>query len=202
MLPKKFITVSVPAADQNLVTLVNLKADLGITVSTEDDYLTRQIAAASQEIATYCGRVFKSETVVETLHVSEYHEILMLARYPVTAITSVTIDGVTQTSGTYQVDANSGFLSRKDDDGYLISWEPGIVVVSYVGGYSTIPSDLEQACVSLVKSRRFARERDPVLRSEKIPEVGDFAYWVSGPGDGSLPPGVSGVLDNYRRALY
>jgi len=197
--PVRFLSVDTAAADQSLVALDDLKDDLGITSSSEDDYLTRQIASASADIALYCDRVFKTETVIETFHLTQTERLLCLERYPVGSIGSITVDGTALASGLYQADGDTGHLYRKDSDGDITTWAICRTVVTYDAGYDTIPADLEAACISLIKARRSARTRDPVLRSEEIPDVYKAAYWVSGPGDGELPPDVTAALDRYRK---
>ncbi len=53
------------------------------------------------------------------------------------------------------------------------------IYVEYTGGYSTIPYDLEQACLMLTANYYFGTRRDPALSSEKL---GDYA-WASKSND-------------------
>lgn len=196
---KIFTEVSTPAADQLLVTLANLKIDLKITGSTEDTYLNRLIAQVSADISRYCGRVFKAETVVDTFYSTEFAGFLKLSRRPVISISTVSIDAVEQDSSLYLSKDEYGFLYPRNSSGYLIKWDPGIIAVTYSGGYSTIPADLEAACISLIKSERAAQTRDPVLRSEETPDVYKATYWVSGIGEGAFPPEISDTLGRFCR---
>lgn len=196
MIKARTVVVTTPAADQNLVTLANLQADLEIT--GEDTYLNRQIAAVSNEIATYCGRTFKAETITETIHYDWSFDGLSLSRFPVQSITSISLDGTTVSSSLYTAQSTSGVIYALDSSSDNVTWAAGRYVVVYVAGYSTIPSDLEQACISLVNARRSARGRDPSLRSEKIPDVWEASYWVAGGNEYGLPPDIKTVLDRYR----
>jgi hypothetical protein len=193
----RLTTVVTAAADQLLVTLANAKADLGITSSDDDAYLTRLIAQCSDDIARYCGRVFKSETVDDTFYLSASQKVLILQRYPTASISSVTVDGVALSSTYYTFDPATGIVYRLDDNLKVIDWSYDKVVIRYAGGYTSIPTSLEAACVAYVKARKAARDRDPALRAEKIPEVYEAQYWVSGKGEGNIPADVAGMLSPF-----
>jgi len=79
-------------------------------------------------------------------------------------------------------------------------WPSFPVTASYQAGYATIPPDVVEAVVLLVKHRWFARKRDPYLRQENIPGVIESAWWIAqGPGtNGNLPPDVEDMLEKYR----
>lgn len=198
---KSIITVVTAASDQLLISRDNLKIDLNITKDSYDAYLTRAIAAASSDIAIYCGRVFNRETVDETYYLDEDRDVLILSRYPVSSITSVLVDGVAVDSSEYTVDKENGLLIRLDeDDATPVIWEEGTVVVRYVGGYAAVPADLQTACGDIVKGMFYSRQRDPTIRSETIPNVYQASYRVIGPGEGDYPIEISSVLNRYRKA--
>lgn len=79
-------------------------------------------------------------------------------------------------------------------------WSGLPILVNYQAGYPTIPDDLSDACLQLVKAKWFARTRDPMLRSENVAGVYEAAWWfASGPGSsGQFPPDVEAVIDRYR----
>lgn len=200
MLPTRLSTVSTAATDFNLSTLVNVKTDLSISSSSEDAYLTRMLAVASKEAATYCGRVFVEETIDDTFYIRDCIGKLILSRFPVSEVVSVTVDGDVLDDALYRVEEDTGVIYRLDTDGELCDWDAEITVIRFKGGYSEIPADLEGAVIDLIKARRSARTRDPTVRSERVPDVMEVTYWVSGPGEGHLPPNVRGVFDHYRMA--
>lgn len=190
-------SIASPVA-QSLASRVNVKTDLDITTSTEDSYIDRLIAAASLDAINYCGRQFLKDTIVETFYISECVDILATSRYPIVTITSITVDGVALTADEYLYEKETGFIRKLDEDGDLEDWDAEKTVVTYEGGYTTVPADLEAAVISLIKGRRAARRRDPSVRSEKVPDVLETTYWVKGPGEADLPPDVAGVFDRYR----
>ena len=68
------------------------------------------------------------------------------------------------------------------------------IYIEYTGGYSTIPYDLEQACLMLIASYYFGTRRDPGLSSEKL---GDYA-WAAKGSDG-FKKDLSKRLEKYIR---
>ena len=64
------------------------------------------------------------------------------------------------------------------------------VVVRYVAGYETIPADLEQICIDLVKSYYDKRKVSAALKGEKI---GDYAYTNMSAKDSAGATSASGL---------
>ncbi len=216
-------TVLTAAANYDLTTLANIKDDLAIpaTDTTSDTTLTRFITEQSQLVGQYCNRVFPIETVQDTItldrdvypyQVPGMQAVLQLSRWPVVTVTSVVdqvIAGVTNTlmAGTdFLVDAGLGWLTRIDPatgipigwraDQYSITYQAGL----FTSGISTPPADLEMAVLRLVTARFKARGRDPFLRSQGEPGVGQEQYWIGAlPGQsGPFPPDIAAVLEKYR----
>lgn len=198
-----WLTIITPATTFDLTVLATVKQELGITVTTYDDQLTRLIHEASIACATYCDCVFALEEVSETFWLNCAMDELRLARRPVTTITSVVESGVTLTAGTdYAFDPATGSLFRLDGNDNRSAWT-GKVVVQYSGGYALldgVPRDIERACIALIKTLWFSLTRDPLVRSVEVPGVMTETFWVGGIGDnGALPPNVTALLDPYRR---
>jgi hypothetical protein len=93
-----------------------------------------------------------------------------------------------------------GQLVRIDSQLCPRRWPSFPITASYEAGYATIPPDVVEAVVLLVKHRWFSRKRDPYLRQENIPGVIESAWWIAqGPGtNGNLPPDVEDMLQKYR----
>jgi hypothetical protein len=88
------LTVTAAASVTALTTLAAVKAEMRITDTSQDAYLTSRIDDASAMIADHCNRVFARETVTEVFRPRRMrHEPLMLARTPVIAINAVLEDG-------------------------------------------------------------------------------------------------------------
>lgn len=103
----------VSQAPSSLLTrLETVKAELGITTTTDDDVLIDMIARASSAISRECRRVFGLETVTETLDGSGTR-LLPLSRIPIFEVTEVTEDGTVLDASEYSVeDADAGALYR------------------------------------------------------------------------------------------
>lgn len=200
-------TVVTPANSYDLTTLAKVKDELGITVSTYDTILGRYITSASAAAAQFCNRVFVAETVKDTLYADKYMALfrsnvdaLQLARWPLVSITSVVVDGITLVENTdFVKDIVRGQLTRIDSSADRTAWCGRLIVVNYQGGYSTIPTDLEDAIIRMVTKRYLAKGRDPSLKQESVPGVREVQYWIAtGAEAGNMTPDILDILDNYR----
>jgi hypothetical protein len=225
----RFVTLEVDSTEAAypLTTLDDVKDELNITDTSTDALLTRWINVASSSIHNYTRRTFWEQTVTETFYTQQtpsalsltgsiaagypfsqrfdLEGCLKLGHYPVSSIASVTV-GQCSTSldpSLYVVTPRDGLLRRLCDDGSgsPVFWETQNIVVVYTAGYAQadLPSDIEQAAITLVKHRWSARFRDPTLRSISVPGVQEETYWVGQMGDnGALPPEVIDALELYR----
>jgi hypothetical protein len=102
----------------------------------------------------------------------------------------------------YTIDALRGWLIRLNVwTGASATWESAPLTVQYQAGFSTIPADLNDACLRLVTSRFKSRGRDPMLVERSQPQtLGTERYWVgTTPGQkGAFPPEITGLIDQYR----
>ena len=207
-------SVKTAAASHSLATLADVKSELNIATTdhTNDTLLNRYIAEASKAIENFCNRTFVSETMIDNFFPRRemYYPTAMdgvdpiqLVRWPIISITSVSENDTALVAGTdYFADKAHGQLVRLDVNSYPRMWPTLIIVVEYVAGYATIPSDVSAAAIRTVAQRYFARARDPMLRSEEVPGVWRADYWVQTGSektqDGNLSPDVTALLDNYR----
>ncbi len=137
-----------------LATLAAAKAFKNLDTDEHDAELMRLLGVVSTFVETYCRRTFAQGTV------TEYHSPLagavrlFLKRPPLVTITSVHDDpdrvygAETLVAATDYVieDEAAGLLAF---DGHALAGGIKSVKVVYVGGYSPIPGDLEQAAVEL-----------------------------------------------------
>ena len=100
----------------------------------------------------------------------------------------------------YAIDPDRGQLSRLNPfTGVTVPWEALPTSVSYYAGYTSVPPDVEMACLRLVTMRYWEHGRDPSLREREQPTRGREVFWIGGPPkSGSLPEEVAGLLDKYR----
>ena len=216
-------TVLTPAENYDLTTLANIKDDLAIPAAdtSSDATLSRFITEQSQLVAQYCNRVFPIETVQDSIildrdaypyQVPGTQAVLQLSRWPVVAVNSVVDQVATGVSSTlvagvdFLVDASLGWLTRLEPTaGMPIGWRADQYSIQYQAGLFTPgttspPADLEMAVLRLVTARFKARGRDPFLRSQGEPGVGQEQYWIGAlPGQsGPFPPDIAAVLEKYR----
>jgi uncharacterized phiE125 gp8 family phage protein len=140
-----------------LTTLNNLKLFLGInTANTDDDtLLTNLISMVSADIENECQRTFLATNHTE-YYKGDGTSQLLVKQYPVNSVTSIYDDTDRVWGSDTQIDATE--ISISDRIGGLIILEDDIfsesddvenIKITYNAGYSTIPSDLEQACIKL-----------------------------------------------------
>jgi len=201
-------TIVTAALSPDLVDLDAMKDELRIgSADTEHDaFLARAITQVSAAITNYCNRVFAAETVRDVVYSRLGETQLQLSRFPVINVTAVMVaDGtggqVALAENTdYLVDAPRGWLLRLGGGGVPTSWYNTPTTVTYQAGFQDIPGDLQQAALRLIAARFHNRGRDPTLRSQSQPGLGDQTYWIgSVPGShGPFPDEVLVILDSYR----
>ena len=97
-----------------------------------------------------------------------------------------------------------------DGDDHESIWTAWKVRVTYVAGWVlpgdsgtiTLPEEIEEAAIELIKLARTARTRDPLVKSETVDGVGRQDFWVGGIGEGSLPPNITMKIDAYRNDYF
>jgi hypothetical protein len=198
-------TVVDEASSFDLTSLTNVKAEMGITVTTYDTLLSRYISSASLAAAKFCNRVFVVEGVQDRLSsirdsvlFRNRADVLQLSRWPVVDIISVVVDGTTLVEDTdFLTDAVNGQLTRIDSSGLRTPWCGSVIVINYEAGYETIPSDVEDAAIRMVTARYRSKGRDRNVKSDTVDGVGAIQYWIpSGSDAGNLTPDVCDILES------
>jgi hypothetical protein len=216
MLGKRVTVVTTPASSYDLTDLATVRDELKIINDTSDDaFLSRAITQASTAIANYCNRVFPVETLQDTFYPDPIYpaqgplvgDSLQLARWPLAAVTSVTVQHwdsttVTLTEGVdfIQDAAVGGLVRLRAGTGFPCVWWRAVTTVVYQAGYPTIPADLVAAVLSVVTQRFQERGRDPFLKSQEQPGMGMQTYWIGArPGyQGAFSDETLRMLDTYR----
>jgi hypothetical protein len=223
------LTVTQAATSYDLTTLATVKEELNISVGNWDNLLGRYISEVSDRIASYCNRVFAQETVSELFIPDRSiasgwgaargeawdsawearilwraRNNLELSRTPVASIVSVVEDSDPAIdSSLYEFDPPTGFLYRLNG-GARTKWTANRTLVTYTGGYvllNGLPRSIEEAAILMVKSKWFARSRDPLLKSEDVPGVLKQEFWVGSPSAGDMSDDVTAILSPYRRTI-
>lgn len=168
-------------------TAAQVKSYLGLTVATDDVLIGSLVSAVSAWIETYLSRNIANATVIETLDGTGTAK-MTVQHYPITSLTSVTVDGVA---------VNSAYLKFRNatiqrTDGYAFPLRSQ-VALNYTAGYSTIPLDIAQACVEIVAWRY--KERDRIGQSSKSAGGAEtVAYQTT-----AIPASAKTILDQYKR---
>lgn len=179
-----------------LTTLDACKIQLDIPTSNtaQDALLERYINSASQQIERYCDRSFISESKTEFYDGTRSNELL-LRRSPVSAVSLVAVDSertfgsdTVLVASTYAV---VGDVALRRHSG---TWGKGSqnIKVTYTAGYSTIPADLEDACILLVEHRYRMRGDRRLGRSSQGKQGESISYIADWPQE------VLSILENYR----
>jgi len=154
-----------------LTSVANAQTYLGITGDTT--LLELLIDGATDYIESQCGRRFASTTYTQEEYDGTESNYIFLKQYPVTAATTIerndgTLSTPSWTSLTegddYEPYLNEGYL---DMLGRTSETERHRYRATYTAGYTTIPYDLEIACLKLVSEGYNKRKNDGVT-SERI----------------------------------
>lgn len=195
------LTVVTPAASDALVSLEEVKAELGISGTSQDTYLTSLIQQASDALAHYCGRdTFARQVYRQTERITGRRASIVLDRDIDPAVSAVTEDGTVLDPAAWELDGS--LLYRLSGD-QRAAWGRGVVVVDYAAGYTlpmSTPGDLARACLIAVTALWSAKGRDPMLRSESTEGVG-ATQWFAGGGAASrgLPSDALALIEPYRK---
>ena len=168
------------------------------TVGLDDGVLSRLITAASGFIQTWLNRQIASQSYTETRD-GHGGRVLVLANYPATAVSAVTINGVaippapdTVTAG-YRLVNDSIILA-----GYTFTRGYGNVEISYTAGYASTPPEIEQACIELCALKYRARDRIG-LTSQAMGVAGSSQTTAYSTKD--MSDEIKTILKNYKKVV-
>lgn len=193
--------------DYDLVDLATVKLELGITDTGSDTILDPIITQCSKAIARYCRRQFIEQNVTQTFFpdVSRHHRLtsksnaIVLSRKPISSITTITLDGNAIDAAHVRIISKEGMLYRLTDDEYVTGWDiTKLLEIVYIGGYASIPEDIQRAAILWIKEFFIGIEDDPRVKSENNYNVASFSYFSA---LGTMPEGVVGLLSTYREPI-
>ena len=172
-----------------LATVDDYKLLTGISGTDSDALITEAIADAEARVITYCGRQLESATVTDEYGDGLGQDFLVVSRYPVTSVTSISVrTGVSTytelSSGSYEIrgDGSAGIIDLVSASDLWWSsgqWPGGgfggrrggkrrnSYKITYVGGYlsgthDTALQDLKSIVCDLVSA--MATPTDPGSR--------------------------------------
>lgn len=179
----------------DLTTLADVRAFLGVTGSADDALITRMISEHSQAMQNYVNRQLTSQQYSEALD-GYGGNVLLLKNYPITAISSLAVNG-------RPIPAASGY----SDPGYRFRnyevvlngdcFDRGVmnVEIDYTAGYETVPADLAGACIKWVANSY--REKDRLGQASKQLNGAETVSFIVK----DMPDSVKTVLKQYMRVV-
>jgi len=180
----------------DLTTLAAAKQWLGVTSSDGDQLLARLISASSDYIQTWLNRTFAVAAYTE-VRSGVGGDGMAVKAYPIVAVTSVTIDGLSIPACTGQTDF--GYVVNDPRTmiflrGYRYNRGRANVGLSYTAGFTTIPNEIEQACIELVGLRFRDRDRIGVTSKGMAGESISFSQK-------DFSDAIQTTLTNYKKVV-
>lgn len=176
----------------DLTTLKKVKAWLGVNAGTEDELLQQLLSSASTFMQSKMNRTIMTASYSETRD-GLGSDALMLANYPVTAVSSLQVNGraILASPGYGQ----AGYLFN--DTQIILATDVFTqgrrnVTVSYTAGFSACPADIEESVIEMVGFKY--RERDRIGHKSKSIQ-GEMVTFITD----DMPASVLAVVNSYKR---
>jgi hypothetical protein len=182
----------------DLTTLAAVKAWLqtgqNAFPDTDDALLCRLITAASQFVQTWLQRQIAPSDWQEVRDGSGGQR-LAFANFPVTAVLSLTIDGLAIPPAPAGGGFTAGYVFTPTElalRGYVFTRRAQNVIVTYTAGYAQTPPDVAQACIELVCQRY--RERTHIGEAARAVGGGEIVTYSAA----DMSADVKLLLAQYR----
>lgn len=141
-----------------IMSLAEVKSYLGITDSSQDNFLNQQIPIVSDAIEAYCRRRFSLTDFIQTFYREDYERehipfIFETFHYPVKEITKITIGDTVYTGA----DLNTNFRLHKptgkifDKTRSLYGFDQ--ITVEYEAGFDPVPAMVQEVLCNLLQER-------------------------------------------------
>lgn len=172
--------------------------------SIDGTFLTNLLTAASNSIEGYCDRVFLSTEYDEVRDGDGLYNIFV-KNLPLTTLSSIDIVDSAGTSTNYadtyfDYNGNTGKI-RYAPGQDAVQFQDGFqnITIHYIGGYSTIPMDVQQACILTAYNllRRTYSEETPGMQSETL-DMYSYQRMAGVESANLITPDIKLSLDRYR----
>ncbi len=181
------------AAAEDLTTLATVKQWVGIpTGTTTDDALIQDlITACSVFILSWMTRDIKSQSY------TEYYDgvggnRLFLANYPITAVASLSVDGLAIPAASSVLGPGYRFTNNIVSlNGYKFGPGDANILITYTAGFASVPADLARAATEMVGYKYKEKDRIGVSSKTLASEVVSFTVK-------DMPDTVKTTLKQYK----
>lgn len=179
-----------------LTTVAKFKEFYGIVGSDDDSAITRLIESASSYLQNECGRIFAQGIRTEFFD-GDGSNAFFLKNLPISFPdygtgnddkTFIKINGELVAESDFYFHSGTGEVGMEFKN--FIRGKKNIEI-AYLGGYSPIPYDLEQACIELAGTM-YKRDKSSGISSES---VGDVSVSYS---DKTGTPLAVAMIDKYK----
>ena len=173
----------------DLTTLQKVKLALGIKTAEADPFLRQLITSSSAWIKSYLNRDVLTASYTRTFD-GRGGKAIPLPQYPVTAVTSVVVDGATLAATQYVLQDDAVWRL----DGAVFPKGAGRCVISWTAGYAAAPEEVDRACVELVMWRY---KEIPNMKTSSKVIGGETINFQTTP----MPSQVEQVLKQWRNVV-
>lgn len=186
----------------NTITLLDLMKDiLNIVDNTQDTELSLSLQAGGEACEAYIDNVIAETDVKENFTFVTSPKTIRY--WPVSALVSVTVDGVDVTADWALYTQDGVAWSVRDTCNRIHEDCMKQMVVDYTAGYEPLPADLGYAVViSAIAYQEQQGSSAGAIVKESVVGVGSVEYATGADavsGVGALNPTVIGSLEPYRR---
>jgi len=193
-----------------LTSLANLKTYLNISGTTNNTFMETLVDRATALMEEYTRRNLKARDYSYDSDSEDYdkdnavmdgndRDVLILPQRPVNSLTTLRVNeqAISESTGVYvcgwMIDKKRGMVRLRC---YLFTKGMDNVELAYNAGYSTVPDDLEQACI---EQAAWMYKQSPVGQgllgvSSRSLQDGSISYTAK-----DLLPQVKLVLQNYKQ---
>jgi len=192
--------MAVVLATNAIIALNDLKVDflkIDDLETEHDDLLTIAINSASQKIEDYTRRIFKARSITQNID-GEGNDCLNLYHWPIVSLTSLTnLDTsiAIDTTGFF-IDLEKGIIFAKGKSSFPELGYPWIQVI-YQAGFSTIPWNIQEACIKMSAIEWAGRDTKRLgIISKNLADGSTLTYDKS-----DIPADIKVVLDLYARVI-
>jgi hypothetical protein len=200
------LTMVTPATDYSILSLSELRQAIGLDMDdiTYDLQLTQVGLQIADIIASLCivpqiaaaRKTIKQETITETFFPSSWVNGLLLAKRPVTEITSIFTPTDTIDPTTYMINPSSGIIYRLDNDCWSV-WPR--LSVTYTCGWADVPYEIKLAASKLVASIWQESSRDSSVKRDRVEGIGETEYWSA--QSSVIPSTVTDLLAPFKNVI-